>query len=563
VAGYEILEELGRGGMGVVYKARQVKLDRLVALKMILGGNHAGPEDLARFKAEAEAVARLQHPHVVQIHEIGEQDGLPFFSLEFVEGGSLAQEIHGIPWPPAKAAQLVETLALAIQAAHAKGVIHRDMKPANVLLTADGTPKVTDFGLAKKLDDSAVRTQSGAILGTPSYMAPEQAGGKTRLIGPAADVYALGAILYELLTGRPPFTAATPLDTVLKVLSEDPVPPRQLQSNVPRDLETICLKCLQKQPPRRYSSAAALADDLRRFLKGELIRARPTTILDWWIKWARRRPAVAVLSGLVGLLVLFAIPLLLSLWVSADERRRKAESKLQGLDKPLPGANSKLHPLQLDVARLQREVQSLNWKLQQPPPVLLYSRDRHYLLTIAESGTTTIWDTTTGKRCLSIPRGSQKVAFSPNAPQAPEVVGASTVWFLGSFLGKGSIPAISALLPRRAHQYVASCDRAGNVTIRDVATGRVVGRLRAPAGVIVDLVYSPDGQRLAIATERVVTIWEMVGRKKLRTLSGQPGKINRVAFHADSHHLAWLSGEEVKIWNIQTGKVVTLKPRAR
>ncbi len=266
VPGYEILGELGRGGMGVVYKARQVNLRRVVALKMILSGAHAAREDLERFRTEAEAIARLQHPNIVAVYEVGEHDGKPFFSLEFCTGGSLDRKLDGTPLEPLAAARLVETLARAMQAAHDKNVIHRDLKPANVLLTEDGTLKITDFGLAKKLD-AAGQTASGAIMGTPSYMAPEQADGKTKEIGPAVDVYALGAILYELLTGRPPFKAATSWDTVAQVINDEPVPPRQLQSKVPRDLETICLKCLNKGAGQRYANCKELADDLRRWLE--------------------------------------------------------------------------------------------------------------------------------------------------------------------------------------------------------------------------------------------------------------------------------------------------------
>ncbi|HVS38219.1 MAG TPA: serine/threonine-protein kinase, partial [Gemmataceae bacterium] len=264
VPGYEILRELGRGGMGVVYQARQIQLNRIVALKMILAGGHAGPTHLARFKTEAEAVARLQHPNIVQIFEVGECGGLPYFSLEFCSGGGLDKKLAGTPLPPKEAAALIETLARAVHVAHRQHVIHRDLKPANVLLTEGGTAKITDFGLAKKLD-AAGGTQTGDIVGTPSYMAPEQAAGKTREMGPATDVYALGAILYECLTGRPPFKAATQLDTVLQVVVDEPVPPRRLQSKVPTDLETICLKCLAKQPGRRYGTAAELADDLGRW----------------------------------------------------------------------------------------------------------------------------------------------------------------------------------------------------------------------------------------------------------------------------------------------------------
>jgi hypothetical protein len=304
IKGYEILGELGRGGMGVVYQARQVSLKRIVALKMILASKHAGPEDRARFRSEAEAVARLQHPHIVQIHEVGEDDGCPFFSLEFVEGGSLAQKLTHQRLSPREAARLVATLARAVHAAHLRGIIHRDLKPGNVLLTADGQPKITDFGLAKQLEtsaeaasaagrDPACQTGSGVILGTPTYMAPEQAAGKTRSIGPATDTYALGAILYELLTARPPFRAETSLETLKLVASEEPVPPRRVDTKVPRDLETICLKCLEKEPAKRYATAHDLADDLERYLGGEPIVARPLGPAGRLLRWAGRQPALA------------------------------------------------------------------------------------------------------------------------------------------------------------------------------------------------------------------------------------------------------------------------------
>jgi serine/threonine-protein kinase len=325
IPGYEVLGVLGRGGMGVVYHARQAGLNRPVALKMILAGAHAGDDDRQRFLTEAVAVARLQHPNIVQIHEIGEADGQPFFSLELCPGGSLATKLAGTPLPPTKAARLGEVLARAVQAAHEAGIVHRDLKPANVLLTADGTPKVTDFGLAKKLDAAAGQTASGAIVGTPSYMAPEQAGGKAKEVGPAADVYALGAILYECLTGRPPFKAATAFDTVLQVLSEEPVPPGRLQPGLPRDLETICVKCLQKEQRKRYATAAQLANDLRRFQAGEPIRARRVGRLERGWKWARRNPAVAGLATAAGAaLLLVVVALAAGLAAVNAERARTA-----------------------------------------------------------------------------------------------------------------------------------------------------------------------------------------------------------------------------------------------
>jgi len=300
VPGYEVLGELGRGGAGVVYQARQLALDRLVALKVLASGPHAGPDELARFRSEAEAVARLQHPHIVHIYEVGQANGRPYFALEYLSGGSLAAKLLGQPQPPRQAAEMVRTLARAVHYAHQNGILHRDLKPGNVLLDADGAPKVADFGLAKRLDlDPAAlqarHTPTGAILGTPSYMAPEQAGGASDQLGPAVDVHALGALLYEMLTGRPPFLSESLTNTLLQVLEAEPVAPRRLNPRVPRDLETIALRCLEKKPAGRYASAAALADDLERFLDDRPIQARPVGRLERALKWARRRPAQAAL----------------------------------------------------------------------------------------------------------------------------------------------------------------------------------------------------------------------------------------------------------------------------
>jgi hypothetical protein len=289
--------------MGIVYMAEQTALRRVVALKMVLHAEHLGEEQRRRFHAEAEAVAMLQHPNIVQVHEVGEHNGVPYFSLELCAGGSLEKQLDGTPWEPQRAAELIETLAHAMQAAHRAGLVHRDLKPGNVLFTAAGTPKVTDFGLVKRLDVPG-HTHSNAIVGTPSYMAPEQAG-SNKTVGPPADVYALGAILYELLTGRPPFQAATAWDTIAQVVNAEPVPPGHLYSKVPRDLETICLTCLQKAPAKRFASAVALADDLRRFQAGEPITARPVGRVERAWRWCRRNALVATL--LAAMLLVFAI----------------------------------------------------------------------------------------------------------------------------------------------------------------------------------------------------------------------------------------------------------------
>lgn len=330
LTGYEVLGELGRGGMGVVYKAREKALNRLVALKVILDGDHAGPEELERFSQEAKAAAQLQHPHVVRVYQVGKQDGRPYLSMEYVEGGSLAQKLQGKPLPPRQAAELVETLARAIQFTHDQKVVHRDLKPANVLLAPGNgpgaiqlgstngeaesfEPKITDFGLGKCLDRNLGLTSTGKLLGTPPYMAPEQARGESGADWYLVDVYALGATLYELLTGRPPFQSATLLETLEQVTSDqEPVPPRRLQPKVPRDLETICLKCLRKEPAKRYASAEALAEDLRRFLEGRPIQARRVGPVRHAWRWCKRKPAVAGL--LTALVLVFLVGFMGVVW---------------------------------------------------------------------------------------------------------------------------------------------------------------------------------------------------------------------------------------------------------
>jgi len=306
VPGYEVLGVLGRGGMGIVYKARQIKADRLVALKLMLHAEHAGTDARARFDNEARAVARMQHPNIVQVFEVGEANGLPFFSLEFVAGGTLSQMIKQSLLPASEIAVLLATLARAMSYAHRNSVIHRDLKPGNILLTPEGTPKIADFGLARKTEADTHVTQVGAVVGTPSYMAPEQAGGNPDAISPAVDVYALGAILYELLTGRAPFLGQTILEVLEQVRSNEPLAPSALQPHVPRDLETICLKCLQKDAAKRYVSADELADDLERYRRREPIKARPIGPLARAVRWCRRNPAPAAVVALSLLAALIA-----------------------------------------------------------------------------------------------------------------------------------------------------------------------------------------------------------------------------------------------------------------
>ena len=301
-ADYDLLEEIARGGMGVVYKARQIGLNRIVALKMILAGQLASEREVRRFHAEAAAAANLDHPGIVPIYEVGEHQGQHFFSMGFIEGQSLEARIARAPLEPRKAAELLQAVAEAVQYAHQKGVVHRDLKPANILLDHAGHPRITDFGLARPVTGQSGLTASGEVVGTPSYMPPEQAAGKLHEIGPASDVYALGAVLYATLTGRPPFQAPSPMDTLLQVLEQEPVAPRRRNPHVPRDLETICLKALEKNPDKRYRTAGDMAADLGRYLSGFAISARRVGPVGKMIRWAKRRPAVA--ASLLGIVVL-------------------------------------------------------------------------------------------------------------------------------------------------------------------------------------------------------------------------------------------------------------------
>lgn len=330
---FELIEEIARGGMGIVFKARQRSLNRIVAVKMIRAGVLASELDIARFLAEAKAAAGLQHPNIIAIHEVGEHEERHYFSMDYVEGRNLSHCVREHPWAAPRAARCLEIVADAVHYAHQRGILHRDLKPSNVILDDTDLPHLTDFGLATRIEESSVLTLSGVILGTPSYMAPEQTGGRAAEIGPATDVYALGGLLYETLTSRPPFQAETPLETIKLARDADPVPPRRLNPNVPPDLETICLKCLEKEPHRRYPTAGALAEDLARFLNHEPIRARPVTAWERGLKWVRRNPWRAALVGACAVAFLAGIGLALE---------RAANHELQSVNRRLTAKESEL-----------------------------------------------------------------------------------------------------------------------------------------------------------------------------------------------------------------------------
>jgi WD40 repeat protein/Flp pilus assembly protein TadD/tRNA A-37 threonylcarbamoyl transferase component Bud32 len=556
--GYELLERLGQGGMGIVYKARQKSLGRTVALKMVLAGAHASPREHARFVREAEVVARLPHPNIVHIHEVGEHEGRPFLSLEFVEGGSLDKKLGGTPQPAVEAARLVETLARAVHHAHLQGVVHRDLKPANVLLTAGGIPKIADFGLARLAAGSG-QTQSGDILGTPSYMAPEQAAGRNSAVGPATDVYALGATLYELLTGRPPFRADNAVETLRQVLEQEPVAPTRLQPRVPRDLETICLKCLHKVPARRYESAVALADDLRRFLDGQPILARQTSVCERGLKWVRRKPALAALCAVTAAAAIAVV--LYNVWLQAaltdaNSQRNAAQTALEEKRRQLVQARlaegtrlleegdwlGSLLPF-TEAARLD-EVDSrraavhqlrLSTILRQCPRLVHFwtheGEVRHAQFTpdgrqvlIVAGRVACLWDIDTGKEVLRLSHGKEIKA---------------------------------AALTGDGRRLVTGADD-HSVKIWDTTSGRDLGQLVPGDGEIVHLVFVGDGERVAVATRPAemktrIEVHDVSGKGSSPAVDAPVGVLYEVAFSPDGR-LALTGGEPPTIWDVPTGR---------
>lgn len=560
VPGYEILSELGRGGMGVVYQARQVSLNRLVALKMVLHSELASGEAQARFLAEAKMVARLHHPNVVQIFELGHRGGFPYFAMELLACGTLANRLAGKPLAPFDAARMVEQLAQGVQAAHEQGIIHRDLKPGNVLLTAEGTPKISDFGLARTAEGSGL-TRTGMAMGTPSYMSPEQATGQ-KTIGPAADVYALGAILYECLTGRPPYHGGSAWEIIQQQASEDPVPPSRVLGLVPRDAETICLKCLRRQPRDRYPSAAALANDLRRFQEGRPIAARPAGWVERAVKWAHRRPMTAALVAVWMLAAVLAVVGWVVFTVRLQQEYGITQAALQSERDARRAADAATALARRHLYNAQMRLVQSAWETPG-----------------AERGTVALLD-------LAVPAaGEEDLRGFEWYLWWHRMHDQKRIFFLGGF------PHSISFSPDGRSLAVAIPVGAEGVLVVDVASGKrmLERKMEQPTGIVFhpngrvfaacgeretclwsypegqvlaklpsarSLAFSPDGTLLVLGHTPTLTVWGVADGKPPRlqdTIRAHTDTINAVAFSPNGKLLGSASSDRlVRLWNTET-----------
>ncbi len=579
---YELIQMIARGGMGVVYKARQRRLNRIVALKMILTGQLASTEEVQRFYLEAEAAAQLEHPNIVPIFEVGEQAGQPFFSMSFVDGGSLAQRVREGPLPPREAAGLVEQIARAVGHAHDHGIIHRDLKPANILLDKDGNPKVSDFGLAKKVAGDSNLTVAGQLMGTPSYMAPEQAAGRTTEIGPAADIYALGAILYCLLTGRPPFESIDVVETLRQVKEQEPLPPRRRIPAVGRDLDTICLKCLQKDARKRYASAVALAEDLHRFLVGEPIRARPVGRVERLWRWCRRNPGVASLLGAVAASLLIGMATTSYYAVQASNREQDALANARRAQQERERSDHRWYAAEIHLAQKdweEAQITALRQRLaafepQRPDAPDLRGFEWYYLQRLCRLDLCTLAAHAAAVRNIAYSPDGRRLASASGEYGKP---GEVKVW---------DIVTGQELLCLREHPDLVSCiafspdgqrlatanggfRTAGEIKIWSAADGHLLRSIAAHATPIRGLAFSPDGRRFAsvgggfdsrgMALPGEVKVWDAADGQELLHITGKTATrwdqaVNAVAFSLDGRRLAFADGQTVRVCAAATGQ---------
>lgn len=565
---YELLAEIARGGMGVVYRARQVRLNRVVALKMILAGQFAGQADVQRFHTEAEAAAQLDHPGIVPIYEVGEHEGHHFFTMGFVEGGSLASRLQQGPLALREAALLVRQIAEAVQYAHERGVIHRDLKPPNILLDRAGQPRISDFGLAKYIHHDSGLTASGQVMGTPSYMPPEQAAGLTNEIGSAADIYSLGAILYEMLVGRPPFRAATLLETLEQVRSQEPVAPSRLQPGLHRDLETICLTCLQKEPVKRYESAAALADDLARFLGGEPIAARPVSSVERAWRWAKRKPVLAGLLATVAVLIVavVVVPSVLAVRLNVARKDSDHNAGEARKNQKTAEANAIAAEGQRREAVKQALIAKAQEKLASEEKVRaekgeLEARRRFYAAQMNLAGQAA------GQGHM----GRVLELLESQRPRFDEEDLRSFEWYhlwQVCFRGQTRVSSLFESSARLGHDAVyatavspdgrllAAGTRFACVRLFTLPGMEDAGEIRA-SDTVWDVTFSPDSRTLAIADHtNVVKLWDVATRRPLKTLVGPQGAVsNSLSFSPDGNLLAVGRHPFVLLWDVAVDEV--------